>query len=156
MWCCYIGQISYNPYHLNVQLLSWFDDGAGKISLQRWQWMKIVEQLSKLKQWTMAHGWDSVVVCVVDGDHRVHWLNRLDVLVVVLPNGLDPLSMIPVKIHWRKHIKINTRIFMQNGFLPPNAQLNVSFVWFSIWLFRPIRNVDETSCMEHTRSIHNS
>lgn len=53
----------------------------------------------------MVHGLDFVAVYAVDGDHQDHWLNRLDVLVVVLLNDLDPLLMIPVTIYKIKQNK---------------------------------------------------
>lgn len=53
----------------------------------------------------MAHGLNFEAVCAADGDHRDRLLpSHLDVLVVVLPNDLDPLSMISIEkviVRWK-------------------------------------------------------
>lgn len=86
-------------YHSGVQLLLWFDVVCGKILNQRWQWTKTTAQRLKLAQWTMVRGLNIAAVCAADGDHRDCQPirpSRLDAHVAVLPNDLDPLSMISV------------------------------------------------------------
>lgn len=80
-----------------------------------------------------------MAVYAVDGDRQDHLLNRLDVLLVELPNDLDPLSMIPKpKMHREKklfELKKNNVKFHAN-----HVQLNVSLMRFLFSYFDHSRN----------------